>query len=44
MGGVEQIKIRYIHSGHSLRHPLNINLNINNENQDSKIGTVWGGY
>jgi hypothetical protein len=23
--------------------PLNINLNINNERQDCKIGTAWGG-
>jgi hypothetical protein len=42
MEGVEWTKVKYTHRGHTLRHPLNINLNINNENQDCKIGTVCG--
>jgi hypothetical protein len=33
-------KVKYTHSGHTLRYPFNINSNINNEKQ---IGTVWGG-
>jgi hypothetical protein len=32
-----------INRGHTLRHPLNINLTISNENQDCKIGTVCTG-
>jgi hypothetical protein len=45
MEGGEWTKIKYIHRENTLRNPLNINLNINRENQDSKIGTVcvWGG-
>jgi hypothetical protein len=38
MEGIEWIKVKYTHSGHT----VNINLNINNENQDCKIGTVCG--
>jgi hypothetical protein len=41
MEEVEQIKVKYTHSGHTLS--VNINLNINNKNQDCKIGTVLGG-
>jgi hypothetical protein len=33
-------KVKHTHSEHTLRHPLNINLTINNENQGCKIGTV----
>jgi hypothetical protein len=44
MEGVEWTKVKHTHSGHALRHPLNINLNINNEKQDCKIGTVCGRY
>jgi hypothetical protein len=43
MERVEWTKIKYIHSGATNRNPLNINLNINNENQDYKMGTVGGG-
>jgi hypothetical protein len=43
MKGVEWTKIKHTHSGCTLRHPSNINLNINNERQDCKIGTVCGG-
>jgi hypothetical protein len=39
MEGVKQTKVKYTHSGHTLRH----HLNINNENQDYEIGTVFGG-
>jgi hypothetical protein len=42
MEGVERIKVKYTHSGYTLRHLLNINLNINNEKQDCKIGAVGG--
>jgi hypothetical protein len=42
MEKVEWIKINCTHSGLALRHPLNINLNINNEIQDCKTGTVCG--
>jgi hypothetical protein len=43
MEGVEQTKVKHTHSGNALRHtPLNINLNINNENQDCKIVMVGG--
>jgi hypothetical protein len=37
-----QTKVTYTHSRDALRNPLNIDLNINNERQDYKIGTVWG--
>jgi hypothetical protein len=39
-GRVEWTRVKYTHSGHTLRHPLKINLNINNEKQDCKIGTM----
>jgi hypothetical protein len=42
-----QTKVTYTHSRDALRNPLNIDLNINNERQDYKIGTVRmsvGGY
>jgi hypothetical protein len=42
MEGVEWIKIKFTHSIDTLINPLNINLNINNERQNSKIGTVYG--
>jgi hypothetical protein len=38
--GTEQTKVKHTHSGHISRYLLNINLNVNNENQDCKIGTV----
>jgi hypothetical protein len=41
-GRVEWIKVKHIHSGHTLRHPFNINLNIN-ERQDCKRGIVCMG-
>jgi hypothetical protein len=47
MEGVEQTKVKYTHSGDILGNPLNINLDINNERQDYKIGTVcvcWVGH
>jgi hypothetical protein len=40
MEGAEWIKGKYNHSGHTLRHPFNVDLNINNENQNSNIGIV----
>jgi hypothetical protein len=46
MEGVDRTKVKHTHSGHTLRHPpLKFNSNINDENQDCKIGTVcaWGG-
>jgi hypothetical protein len=43
MEGVEWTKIKYTHSGHTLRCPLNINLNIKNKIQDCKTGTVCVG-
>jgi hypothetical protein len=39
MEGAEQTKIKYSCSGHTLRYPLNMNLNINNKNQYGKIVT-----
>jgi hypothetical protein len=30
------------HSGDTLRHPLNLALDINNKMQNYKISTVWG--
>jgi hypothetical protein len=44
MEGVEQTKVKHTHSGHALRRPSEHKHNIKNENQDCKIGTVWGGY
>jgi hypothetical protein len=41
-GRVEQTKVKHTHSGIDWDIPLNIKLNINNENQDCKIGTVCG--
>jgi hypothetical protein len=35
-GRVEQTKVKHTHSGDALRHPVNINLNTNYENQDCK--------
>jgi hypothetical protein len=43
MEGVEQIKVKCTHSGDALRNPSEHQLNINNERQDCKIGTVFGG-
>jgi hypothetical protein len=43
MESVEQTKVKCSHSGDTLRHPLNMSLNINNENQDCKTGTVCVG-
>jgi hypothetical protein len=43
MEGVEQTKVKYTHSRDTLRKPLNIDLEINNERQACKIGTVCGG-
>jgi hypothetical protein len=40
MEGVEWTKVKYTYSGDTLRNPFDINLNINNEKQDYKIGTV----
>jgi hypothetical protein len=40
MEGVEWTKVKETHSRDTLRHPLIINLDINNERQDCKIGTV----
>jgi hypothetical protein len=46
--GVEQTKVKYIHSRDTLRNPLNIDLGINNERQDCKMctgaigGCSWG--
>jgi hypothetical protein len=37
--GIEQT-----HRGHTMRHPLIINSNINYESQDCKIGTVCAGW
>jgi hypothetical protein len=42
MEGVERIKVNYTHIGDALRHPLIIDLNINNGRQDWKVGTVGG--
>jgi hypothetical protein len=42
MERVEHSKVKYTHSRETLRNPLNIDLNINNERQDCKIDTVWG--
>jgi hypothetical protein len=39
MEGFEWPKVKYTHSGNN----LNINLSINNDNQDCKIGTYVGG-
>jgi hypothetical protein len=47
MEEVEWTNVKHTHNEDTVRHtPLNINLNINNERQDCKIGTVcvWGGY
>jgi hypothetical protein len=38
MEGDEWTKVKHTHSGHTLRHCLNINLNISNENQNCKTG------
>jgi hypothetical protein len=38
MEGIEWTKVKYTHSGHTLRNTF-INLNINNERQDYKTGT-----
>jgi hypothetical protein len=37
--GIEPIKVKHTHRGHTL-NILKVNLIINNENQDCKIGTV----
>jgi hypothetical protein len=44
MEGVEWNKVKKTHSGDTSTNPLNIDLEINNERQDSKIGTVCGRY
>jgi hypothetical protein len=36
----EQTKVKYTHSGDTLRNPFEINLENNNEIQDCKIGSV----
>jgi hypothetical protein len=44
MEGVEQTKVKYTHSRDTLKNPF-IDLEIKNERQDCKIGTVYGeGY
>jgi hypothetical protein len=46
MEGGKRTKVKYTHSGIHWETPLNINLNINNERQDCKVGIVyvcWGG-
>jgi hypothetical protein len=40
--GVEWIKAKYSHSRDTLKNPLNIDSDTNNEEQDCKIGAVWG--
>jgi hypothetical protein len=40
MEGVELTKVKYTHSGVHGETPLNTDLGINNEKQDSKIRTV----
>jgi hypothetical protein len=42
MKGVEQTNVKYTHSGHTLRHPFEHQLIINNEKQNCKIDTVEG--
>jgi hypothetical protein len=44
MEGVEWTKLKVHLQWAYIETPLNINLNINNENQDCKIGSVCGGY
>jgi hypothetical protein len=43
MEGVELTKVKYIHSGDRLRHPLNMEFGINNERQNCKISSVLVG-
>jgi hypothetical protein len=43
MAEVEPAKEKYTHTWDTLRNPLNIDLNINNERQDCKTGTVCVG-
>jgi hypothetical protein len=44
MEALELTKVKYTHSGDNIeKPPLNIDLEINNERQDCKIGTVWTG-
>jgi hypothetical protein len=40
MKGVEWTKVKYTHSGHTLKHLFERQLKCN-ENQDRKIGTVY---
>jgi hypothetical protein len=42
MEGVEQTKVKYTSAGIHWNTPLNLNLDINNERQECKIGTVVG--
>jgi hypothetical protein len=42
MEGVEWTEVKYTRSRDTLRNPFEHQLNINNEKQDYKIGTVWG--
>jgi hypothetical protein len=42
-GWMDQSKVKYTHSAYTMSTHLNSNLNINNEKQDCKIGTVCGG-
>jgi hypothetical protein len=41
MEGIEWTKAKYTNSGDTLRNPLNINSDINNEIQVCKIGTMY---
>jgi hypothetical protein len=45
MEWVAQNKVKCTHKEHTLRNPLNINLNINKERQECEVGTVcvYGG-
>jgi hypothetical protein len=38
--GAAQTKVKCAHCGDTLRNPLNVDLDINNERQACKIGTV----
>jgi hypothetical protein len=42
MEGIKQTKVSIFTVGIHQEPPLNIGLNINNERQGCKIGTVWG--
>jgi hypothetical protein len=40
MEGFERTKVKHTHSGHTLRHPCEQNLSINNKNKDCNIGSM----